>query len=91
MIDNERKLIVASIKDELTGIYMEPKYFDSDEDAIRFFKYVLNQNKIMKDNAAMYSLYRLANFGEKSGYHIEEGQPYMIQGGTSVLERSESD
>lgn len=44
----------------------------------------------MADNAAMYSLYRLATFGEKSGYSMNTEMPYMIQGGMSVLERTKN-
>ena len=91
MNETDRILLVCGIKDELTGRFLQPTYFESEEEAIRWFKFVLNKNDMMSNNAAMYSLYRLASFGEKSGYSMNTEMPYMIQGGMSVLERTKND
>ena len=88
MNNNERVLVVCAVRDELTGRFLNPQYFEKTEEAIRWFKFVLNDTPMWRANAAMYSLYDLGIFGEKSGYTSKT--PEMIQGGQSVLERSDN-
>lgn len=76
---------IYAVKDELTGKFLQPIFMESDPEAIRWFKYVLNKTELWKQNAAMYSLYSIGTFNDKKGlgeYSINE----MIQGGLSVLE-----
>lgn len=78
---------VYSVKDELTGKFMQPLFIDTDEEAIRWFKYVLNSTGLWKANAAMYSLYKIGTFNEEEGlgdYPVKE----MIQGGLAILEEN---
>ena len=79
--------IVYAVKDELTGRFLQPIFMESDPEAIRWFKYVLNKTDMWKQNAAMYSLYKLGTFNDVAGlgdYPVKE----MIQGGLSVLEEN---
>lgn len=76
---------IYSVKDELTGKFMQPIFIETDPEAIRWFKYVLNKTDLWKENAAMYSLYRLGKFNDKYGVS-EEISNELIQGGLSVLE-----
>lgn len=76
---------VYAVKDELTGKLLQPIFMESDPEAIRWFKYVLNKTDLWKQNAAMYSLYKLGTFNDATGlgeYPLME----MLQGGLSVLE-----
>lgn len=77
---------VYAIKDELTSRYMEPVYAENDQDATRWFKYILNNNKMWKSNAAMYSLYHMSTFDDKEGF-CDYNTPEMVCGGVSVLEQ----
>lgn len=78
---------VYAVKDELTGKYLQPVYHDNDEVATRWFKYVLNNTDMWKYNAAMYSLYFLAEFNDVEGYNPISCVPEMICGGVSVLDK----
>lgn len=76
---------IYAVKDELTGRFLQPIFMESDPEAIRWFKFVLNKTEMWKQNAAMYSLYKLGNFNDVEGlgdYPVKE----MLQGGLSVLE-----
>lgn len=77
---------VYAVKDELTGKFLQPVYHESDEIATRWFKYVVNHTDMWKYNAAMYSLYYMADFNDKIGY-IAINSPEMICGGLSVLDK----
>lgn len=77
-----------SVKDELTGRFLNPIFMETDPEAIRWFKYVLNTTDMWKSNAAMYSLYKLGDFNDMQGlgdYPITE----LIQNGVGVLEKGE--
>lgn len=79
---------IFTVKDELTGKFLQPVFIETEAEAIRWFKFVLNKTELWKDNAAMYSLYMVGKFNDIKG--IEEQKPELIQGGLSVLERSEN-
>ena len=77
---------VYSVKDELTGKFLQPIFMEDDPVAIRWFKYVLNKTDMWKTNAAMYSLYKLGTFNDVQGladYNVAE----LVAGGVSVLEQ----
>ena len=85
MENTGRNFNVYAVKDELTGRLLQPIFMESDPEAIRWFKYTLNTTDFWKVNASMYSLYRLAEYNEVTGfkeYPIME----MIQGGLAVKE-----
>lgn len=78
--------IVYSVKDELTGKFLQPIFMENDEVALRWFKYVVNNTDMWKYNAAMYSLYKIGTFNDVEGladYNVNE----MIAGGISVLDK----
>ena len=79
-----------SVKDELTGKYMEPLYVDETEDlslcdqiAIRQFKSQINNIQLWKDNANDYSLYYVGRFNDEAG--TEAVPVEKITSGRSVL------
>ena len=78
---------VYAVKDELTGKFLQPVYHENNETATRWFKYVLNHTEMWKYNAAMYSLYYLADFNDKTGFYGECFTPSMVCGGVSVLDK----
>lgn len=83
-----RKFNVYAVKDELVGKFLQPIFIETNEEAIRWFKYVLNDTAIWKSNAAMYTLYKIGEFNDRKGYTDTEIE--MIQGGLSVVERKEN-
>ena len=83
-----RNFIVFSVKDELTGVFHQPIFIETEEEAIRWFKYVLNNTDMWKYNAAMYSLYKLGSFNDKEGLS-DYNVPELVAGGVSVLEKEE--
>lgn len=78
---------VYSVKDELVGKFLQPVFLESDQEAIRWFKHVVNNTQLWKDNAAMFTLYRLGNFNDNIGFIKTENE--MIQGGLSVVEKED--
>lgn len=83
-----RKVNVYAVKDELTNKFMQPIYIETEEEAIRWFKYVLNTTPIWKSNAAMYTLFKIGEFNDKEGF--TDTNIWMIAGGLSVVERTEN-
>lgn len=76
---------VYAVKDELTGRFMEPQYFRSDEEALRNFQYQINNIPMWKDNSADYSLFRLGEFSEDDGFSKNTLEVNKISGGRAVL------
>lgn len=79
-----------SVKDELTGKFMQPLYVDETEDlglcdqiAIRQFKSQINNIQLWKDNANDYSLYFVGKFNDEAG--AEAVPVEKITSGRSVL------
>lgn len=77
---------IYAVKDELTGKFLQPIFMESDPEAIRWFKYVLNKTELWKQNAAMYTLYKLGTFNDKEGLG-DYPSLEMIQGGLGLLEK----
>ena len=75
-----------AVKDELTGKFLQPIYHENDETATRWFKYIINNTEMWKYNAAMYSLYYMADFNDTTGFSVN-GSPEMVCGGVSVLDK----
>lgn len=73
------------VKDELTGRFMEPQFFRSEDEAKRNFIYQINNIKLWKDNSADYSLYYLGNFSEDEGFLIDSICMEKITGGRACV------
>lgn len=80
-----------SVKDELTGKFMQPLYVDVTEDiricdqiAIRQFKSQINNIQLWKDNANDYSLFLVGEFNDESG--AKSVAIEKITSGRSVLD-----
>lgn len=74
-----------AIKDELTGRFLEPQFFRSEDEAKRNFAYNINNIPMWKDNSADYSLYKLGSFSEDEGYLIDSICMEKIASGRSML------
>ena len=81
-----RDFIVYAVKDELTGLFLQPIFIQSEGEALRVFEHMINTNGIWKDNPGQFNLYKLGTFNEKTGLG-DYNDPEMIQGGTAVVER----
>lgn len=75
-----------SVKDELTGKFLQPIYHENDECALRWFKYVVNNTDMWKYNASMYSLYKIGTFNDVEGL-VDYQMPEMVSGGVAVLDK----
>ena len=76
---------IMAVKDELTGIFLTPMFMETNREAMRWFKFIVNDTPMWTANAAMYSLFKIGTFDESKGI-IEMGDPELIAGGLSVLE-----
>lgn len=60
-----------SVKDEMTGKFMNPMFIEAEEQAdrlaIRQFKSNLNNIQLWKDNPNDYSLYLVGTFDDETG------------------------
>lgn len=82
------KFYMYSVKDELTGKFMNPMFIEKDDQsdklAIRQFKSNLNNIQLWKDNPNDYSLYLVGLFDDENG---TEATPLnKIVSGRSVLD-----
>lgn len=73
------------VKDELTGRFMEPQFFRSEDEAKRNFIYQINNIKMWKDNSSDYSLYYLGQFSEDEGFLIDTIKMEKVTGGRSCV------
>lgn len=76
---------IYAVKDEMTGRFMEPQYYRSEEEAIRNFTYQVNNIHIWKDNPADWSLFELGEFSEDEGFLVDTICMKKVIGGRSVL------
>lgn len=84
--DPGRLFNIYAVKDELTNKFMQPIFINSDKEAKRWFKYVLNDNKIWQSNAEEFSFYKIGSFNEKTGLIMPEVNPVLVTGGKAVKE-----
>lgn len=65
------KYVMYSVKDELTGKFMNPMFVEdedhADQLAIRQFKSNVNNIKLWKDNPNDYSLFKVGIFDDEEG------------------------
>lgn len=80
--------LMYSVKDELTGKFMNPMFVENDDMAeniaIRQFKSNLNNIKLWKDNPSDFSLYLVGIFNDESG--AEATAIKKIISGRSVID-----
>ena len=83
-----REFTIYSVKDELTGLFLQPMFIQSEGEALRIFEHMVNTNGIWKSNAGQFNLFKLGTFNEKTGIS-DYNTPELVQGGTTVVtERS---
>lgn len=65
------KFLMYSVKDELTGKFMQPMFVEEEEHAqviaIRQFTSSVNSIQLWKDNPNDYSLYLVGKFDDEAG------------------------
>lgn len=86
MSDTEKvlkKYGIYAVKDELTKSFLQPLFIETDPEAIRWFSFVLNDNRIWASNPGMYNLYKLGYFSEETG--IMDIDNELVIGGPAVL------
>lgn len=76
---------IYAVKDEMTGRFMEPQFFRSEDEAKRNFQFHINNIPLWKDNAADYSLFKLGDFSEDDGFLVDCICIEKIAGGRSML------
>ena len=74
---------IYTVKDEMTGTFLNPNIIKTDEEALRIFKYQINNTPIWKDNPEDFSLYKVGNFDDETGT-IVGTIPEKLIGGRSV-------
>ena len=85
--------IMYSVKDELTGKFMNPMFIENietaDQQAIRQFRSNVNNIKLWKDNPNDYSLFKVGIFDDESGAAASVIE--KVISGRSVLDVSVQD
>lgn len=86
MEDKARTINVYAVKDELTGRFMQPIFFQGDKEAERWFTTQINNIPLWKSNAGDFGIYALGTFNEGTGEFV----PLVtkIATGAGVVERS---
>lgn len=74
---------VFAVKDELTGKFLQPSFFNDEKEALRTFKYQVNNIAIWRDNSSDFSFYKLGTYDDETGTII--GKIDKISNGRSVL------
>lgn len=75
---------IYAVKDELTNKFMQPTFIESENEALRLFKFQVNSIDLWKMNASDYSLFKIGTYDQASGTVIGI-QPEKVIGGRSVL------
>lgn len=75
---------IYAVKDELTNKFMQPTFIESENEALRLFKYQVNDIGLWKSNASDYSLFKIGTYDQATGTVIGI-QPEKVIGGRSVL------
>lgn len=66
-MDEGRLINIYAVKDELVGRFMQPIYFQTHDEAIRWFNHQVQEIPLWKSNPADYGLYSLGSLHEGSG------------------------
>lgn len=83
----DTRAIIAAVKDELAGSFLQPAFFKNEDVAIRAFRNNINSIQIWKSNPSDFSLYHLGSFDETTGI-IMGCTPTKIIGGTGLVDRN---
>ena len=75
---------IYAVKDELTNKFMQPTFIESENEALRLFKFQVNSIDLWKMNASDYSLFKIGTYDQATGTVIGI-QPEKVIGGRSVL------
>ena len=75
---------IYAVKDELTNKFMQPTFIENENEALRLFKFQINDIGLWKANASDYSLFKIGTYDQASGTVIGI-QPEKVIGGRSVL------
>lgn len=74
---------IYTVKDEMTSTFLNPSVIKTDQEAVRVFKYNINNTPIWKDNPEDFSLYKVGTFDDNTGTIIGV-TPEKLAGGRSV-------
>ena len=61
------KFYMVSVKDELTGTFLQPNFGETIAELERIFKYQINSIDLWKSNSSDFTLYKLAVFNQETG------------------------
>ena len=64
---NTNIFIIVAVKDELTGVFLQPNFGTNTEEMIRLFRYQIRNTPLWKSNASDFSLYKLATYNQETG------------------------
>lgn len=78
------KFYMVSVKDELTGTFLQPNFGETIAELERVFKYQINSIDLWRSNSSDFTLYKLAVFDQETG----ELKPCLerLVNGRAVLE-----
>lgn len=76
---------VYAVFDNLTQVFMQPTFIESDDEAIRLFTYQINNINLWRDNPSDYELYKLGSYDNESG-ELNSRIEKLIKG-TSVIRK----
>lgn len=82
------KFYIVSVKDELTGTFLQPTFGENIEALKRIFTTQINTIAIWKENSSDFSLYQLGFFDQETGEIIPE--VVKLVSGHSVLRKENS-
>lgn len=73
------EFIIISVKDKLTGEFMQPVHVHNTDEAKRLFKYQLESTPIWKQNPEQFELYDLGLFDTNSGNIIGNDEKFSSE------------
>lgn len=82
------RFYIYSLKDELQNRFKQPTFFSREEEAARWFSFVINEDKFMRSNPADFGLYHIGFFDDETGI-VEYVQPTKQVNGLSVKKGDE--
>lgn len=84
-----KKFYIVSVKDELTGAFLQPTFGETLEELKRLFAYQVNKIDLWRYNSSDYTLYCLGTFDQETGEimpHIER-----LVNGRAVVKQEEKE
>lgn len=80
---------IASVKDELTGAFLQPTFGETIAELERIFKYQINNIDLWRFNSSDYTLYKLGSFNQETGELIPCIE--RLVNGRAVLEQKKEE